>query len=141
MHSTINPAEVLAGLYEKQVSLIVFIMTTERNTCLGGVSSRKFGRSAPPPRTFRLHLGVGGRLESNADLLLNRPLLASVIQSIVANQSEENLPHAQRAQHALDSYSFPVQSMIQRVDGTVIGKLNANDLLNMDSTSEQFLDM
>ena len=86
-------------------------------------------------------MGVGGRLEGKVALLLDGSLFVSRIQSISSNQSEENLAHAQRAQHALDSYSFPVQSMIQRVDGTVIGQLNANDLLNMDSTSEQFLDM
>lgn len=59
------------------------------------------------------------------------------LKSIIANQSETNLLNSQRAKYALDNYSFPVESIIQHVNGTVIDKINANHLLNMDSTADQ----
>ncbi|CAF0791935.1 unnamed protein product [Adineta steineri] len=63
------------------------------------------------------------------------------LKAIISNQSNDTIKDSQRAKQAVDSYSFPVQSMIQQIDGTVISKVNANDLLNVDSTSEQFLNM
>ncbi|CAF1590077.1 unnamed protein product [Adineta steineri] len=62
-------------------------------------------------------------------------------QAIISNQLNDTIKDSQRAKQAVDNYSFPVQSMIQQIDGTVISKVNANDLLNVDSTSEQFLNI
>ncbi|CAF1331398.1 unnamed protein product [Adineta ricciae] len=62
-------------------------------------------------------------------------------EAIISNQTNETIQDSQRAKQALDNYAFPVESIIQQPDGTVIAKINANDLLNFESTSEQFLNI
>ncbi|UJR30954.1 hypothetical protein I4U23_018466 [Adineta vaga] len=86
-------------------------------------------------------------LESSAVQHLLREYFVSTwalvvdLKAIISNQSNDAIKDSQRAKQALDNYSFPVQSMIQQHDGTVIAKMNANDLLNFESTSEQFLNI
>ncbi|CAF4494995.1 unnamed protein product, partial [Rotaria magnacalcarata] len=53
------------------------------------------------------------------------------LKAIIGNQSDDTIKDSQRAKQALDNYAFPVESMIQQIDGTVISKINANDLLNI----------
>ncbi|CAF4956850.1 unnamed protein product, partial [Rotaria magnacalcarata] len=53
------------------------------------------------------------------------------LKAIIGNQSDDTIEDSQRAKQALDNYAFPVESMIQQIDGTVISKINANDLLNI----------
>ena len=56
-------------------------------------------------------------------------------QGIVANASLSE-EQRQLAQLSLNSYSFPVESMVVRPsDGTVLSHINANDLLAMGDAS------
>ncbi|CAF1330358.1 unnamed protein product [Adineta ricciae] len=86
-------------------------------------------------------------LESSAVLHLLREHFVSTwalvvdLKAIISNQTNEAIQDSQRAKQALDNYAFPVESIIQQPDGTVIAKINANDLLNFESTSEQFLNI
>ncbi|CAF4362194.1 unnamed protein product, partial [Rotaria magnacalcarata] len=76
-------------------------------------------------------------LESSAVLNLLREQFVSTwalvvdLKAIIGNQSDDTIKDSQRAKQALDNYAFPVESMIQQIDGTVISKINANDLLNI----------
>ncbi|CAF4848315.1 unnamed protein product [Rotaria sp. Silwood1] len=63
------------------------------------------------------------------------------LKAIIANQTSDTIKDSQRAKQALDNYAFPVESMVQQIDGTVISKLNANDLLDTHSKAEEFLNI
>ncbi|CAM4903071.1 unnamed protein product [Rotaria socialis] len=86
-------------------------------------------------------------LESSAVLNLLREQFVSTwalvvdLKAIIGNQSDDTIKDAQRAKQALDNYAFPVESIIQQIDGAVISKINANDLLNINSQSEQFVNV
>ncbi|CAF2029707.1 unnamed protein product [Rotaria magnacalcarata] len=86
-------------------------------------------------------------LESSAVLNLLREQFVSTwalvvdLKAIIGNQSDDTIKDSQRAKQALDNYAFPVESMIQQIDGTVISKINTNDLLNINSQSEQFMNI
>lgn len=135
----ISHAEVLAGLYEKQVPGETEIISF----C---ISFNSVLESSAVQHLLREHFvstwALVVDLKVGQDILsLLRSLVFCPMQAIIGNQSAGNVLDAQRAKHALDNYSFPVQSMVQKSDGTVISKVNANDLLNMDSTSEQFVNL
>ncbi|CAF0874733.1 unnamed protein product [Rotaria sordida] len=94
-----------------------------------------------------VHTVVLWVLESSAVLNLLRENYISTwtlvvdLKAIMTNQSNDAIKDSQRAKHALDNYAFPVESMIQQIDGTVISKINANDLLETYSKAEQFLNV
>ncbi|CAF4675788.1 unnamed protein product [Rotaria socialis] len=111
-------------------------------------------------RKFYPFKAVRKILESSAVLNLLREQFVSTwalvvdLKAIIGNQSDDTIKDAQRAKQALDNYAFPVESiiqqidgaviiesMIQQIDGTVISKINANDLLNINSQSEQFVNV
>lgn len=68
-------------------------------------------------------------------------IISILIKAIISNQTNDTITDSQRAQHALDNYAFPVESMVQQMDGTVISKVNANDILDINSKSDLFDNM
>ncbi|CAF2881893.1 unnamed protein product [Rotaria sp. Silwood2] len=92
-----------------------------------------------------VHIIVLWVLESSAVLNLLREYFVSTwalvvdLKAIISNQTNDAIKDSQRAKQALDNYAFPVESLIQKIDGTVISKLNANDLLDTPSKTEEFL--
>ena len=44
-----------------------------------------------------------------------------------------SLDDVQRCKSALNAYTFPVQSMVLSINGTILNKLNANDLIDLSN--------
>lgn len=60
--------------------------------------------------------------------------LVAELKGIAANASKVEISVA--AKSHLDSYRFPVESMVSLPNGTVLSRLNANDLMEVDSSEK-----
>lgn len=57
--------------------------------------------------------------------------LVAELKDIAANDTEVEMSEA--AKSHLDSYRFPVESMVSLPNGTVLSRINANDLMDGNS--------
>ncbi|CAF0776788.1 unnamed protein product [Didymodactylos carnosus] len=64
-----------------------------------------------------------------------KEVVAELYEKLAILNNKSDVENVHRAQCALDSYKFPVESMIHRLDGTVIANINANDLMNFSQKS------
>lgn len=62
--------------------------------------------------------------------------LVAELKNIAANATDAEIKTA--AKSHLDSYRFPVESLVSLPNGTVLSKLNANDLMESESSGLKF---
>jgi len=63
--------------------------------------------------------------------------LVAELKDLAANGTNVEVTEAAKAH--LDSYRFPVESMVSLPNGTVLSRMNANDLLEGSSNAEESL--